>query len=90
MIFLVCGLALEGIVGSGLRFGGMECRSSDGLVGRHKFAMGVGSFSARTSYAAWERGALGQRGIGKFWAARGDLFGLSCVGYVRRRRGALI
>ena len=34
------GMAFDGSVGSG----GMECRSFDGWVGRHKFAMGVGCF----------------------------------------------
>ena len=34
------GLAFDGSI----RFGGMECHSFDGRVGRHKFVMGVGCF----------------------------------------------
>ena len=34
------GLAFDGSIG----FGGMECHSFDGRVGRHKFVMGVGCF----------------------------------------------
>ena len=36
----VCGIGLQ----RGIGFGGMGCRIFDGRVGRHEFAMGVGSF----------------------------------------------
>mmetsp|Transcript_21963 Transcript_21963/g.40284 ORF Transcript_21963/g.40284 Transcript_21963/m.40284 type:complete len:188 (+) Transcript_21963:187-750(+) len=58
------GLAFHGSIG----FGGMECHSFDGRVGRHKFVMGVGCFFS-WAYAVWDQGALGRRNIGEFGAA---------------------
>ena len=58
------GLAFDGSI----RFGGMECHSFDGRVGRHKFVMGVGCFFP-WAYAVLDQGALGRRNIGEFGAA---------------------
>ena len=49
------GLAFDGSIG----FGGMECRSFDGWVGRHKFAMGVGCFFSHGNKRC---------GIGEHWS----------------------